>query len=398
MRGYILLALLLAGIATGLQAQTFKAQCPTKQEVKCTVQKNRKTVEIVKFTGKDCLRDISIPSTVVFEGKTYSVTSIGREAFFRCYGLRSIHIPESIKSIGKYAFYELDSLVSISVDKRNRVYDSRENCNAIIKTKTNELVLGCQETVIPNTVTSIGASAFASCSHLTTILIPNSVKTIGSGAFFRCGSLTAITIPNSVTSIGDYAFHYCYSLASVSISSSVTSIGRDVFHFCDSLSYIHVDPNNPVYDSRDNCNAIILSKTNELIVGCQKTVIPNTVTSIGKEAFYHCEGLTSINIPNSVTSIGDGAFQMCDNLTSINIPNSVTSIGRDAFNHCVSLTSINIPNSVTSIGNEAFHMCFKLTSIDIAEDHPVFEVKKEGESIRIIDKRTGRIVIVVPEN
>ena len=111
-----------------------------------------------------------------------------------------------------------------------------------------------------------------------------------------------------------------------------------------------MDPNNPVYDSRDSCNAIILSKTNKLIVGCQNTIIPNTVTSIGKGAFYHC----------------------------------------------VNLTSINIPNSVTSIGNAAFHLCNRLTSINIAEDHPIFLIQEDGETIRIIDKRTGSIVAIIP--
>ena len=365
----------MVGVVAGLRAQMFiKSQCPTGQEVECIRLKGRKAVEIVKFPGRDFLGDLVVPSVVVFEGKTYKVTAIGKEALFRAGGsLHSIYIPKTITSIGKYAFYELDSLVAISVDKRNRVYDSRENCNAIIKSKTNELVLGCQGTVIPSTVTSIGASAFASCTHLTEIFIPNSVKSIGAGAFFRCYSLTSIDFPNSVTSIGDVAFYYCYSLASVSLSSSVTSIGRDVFHFCDSLTQIHVDPNNPVYDSRDSCNAIILSKTNELMVGCKNTITPNTVTSIGKGAFYHCIGLVSINIPNSVTSIG-----------------------ADAFNHCVNLTSINIPNSVTSIGNAAFHLCNRLKSIEIAEDHPIFKIQKDGETLRIIDKRTGSIVAIIP--
>ena len=397
MRRHILLTLLMVSVVTGLQAQTFTAYCPTKQEIECKILKDGKSVEIVKFTGRDFLGNLSVPSVVVFEGKTYKVTAIGKKALFSAGGsLHAIYIPQSITAIGKYAFYNLDSLVSIRVDKRNRVYDSRENCNAIIKSKTNELVLGCQGTVIPSTVTSIGESAFASCSHLTDIFIPNSVKSIGAGAFFRCPSLTAISIPNSVKRIGDVAFYYCYSLASVSISRSVKSIGRDVFHFCDSLACIHVDPNNPVYDSRDSCNAIILSKTNKLIVGCQNTIIPNTVKSIGKGAFYHCIGLDSISIPNSVTSIGDWAFYHCVGLTSINIPNSVTSIGYCAFYHCVNLTSINIPNSVTSIGNDAFHLCNRLTSINIAEDHPIFKIQEDGETIRIVDKRTGSIVAIIP--
>lgn len=132
---------------------------------------------------------------MVFEGKTYKVTAIGKKARPQTGGsLHAIHIPQSITSIGEYAFYELDSLVAISVDKGNRVYDSRKNCNAIIKSKTNELVLGCQNTIIPKAVTSIGYSAFYHCVNLTSINIPNSVTSIGDAAFHLCNSLTDINI------------------------------------------------------------------------------------------------------------------------------------------------------------------------------------------------------------
>ena len=126
-----------------------------------------------------------------------------------------------------------------------------------------------------------------------------------------------------------------------------------------------VESGNPRYDSRNNCNAIIETADNTLIVGCKNTIIPNSVTSIGGWAFSYCWGLTSINIPNSVTAIGAGAFEGCDGLTSVDISNSVTSIGRYAFLNCWNLTSINIPNSVTSIGAGAFEYCTELTSIDI---------------------------------
>ena len=167
-----------------------------------------------------------------------------------------------------------------------------------------------------------------------------SVTTIGDNAFYTCTSLTTINIPNSVTTIGDGAFSGCSGLTSISVAN-----------------------NNPKYDSRNNCNAIIETATNTLIVGCKNTIIPNSVTSIGDNAFYTCTSLTTINIPNSVTSIGDWAFCRCTNLTTIDIPNSVTYIGLEAFLSCESLTTINIPNSVTSINAGAFRNCSSLSDI-----------------------------------
>ena len=190
-----------------------------------------------------------------------------------------------------------------------------------------------------------------------------SVTSIGDCAFEYCSGLRSITIPDSVTSIGDYAFDGCSGLTSVEIPNSVTSIGDYAFYECKGLTSIKVENGNSVYDSRDNCNAIIKTRTNTLILGCKNSVITNSVTSIGNYAFDGCSGLTSVEIPNSVTSIGNYAFYECSGLTSIKIPNSVTSIGGGAFVYCSGLTSITIPNSVTSIGDYAFYNCWRLTSI-----------------------------------
>ena len=198
-----------------------------------------------------------------------------------------------------------------------------------------------------------------------TITFSDDVTSIGYEAFYYCTGLTSITIPNSVKSIGYEAFSGCTGLTSITIPNSVTDIVYGAFSGCDGLTSIIVESGNTIYDSRNNCNAIIETATNTLIQGCNTTVIPNSVTSIEDEAFKGCTGLTSITIPNSVTSIGDYAFNGCTGLTSITIGNSVTRIGGWAFMDCMGLTSITIPNSVTDIGYRAFAGCTGLTSITI---------------------------------
>ncbi|MBQ3710196.1 MAG: leucine-rich repeat domain-containing protein [Bacteroidales bacterium] len=214
-------------------------------------------------------------------------------------------------------------------------------------------------------VTTIANNAFQNCTNLTSVRIPNSVTSIGNSAFSGCTRLTSVTIPNSVTSIENYAFYGCAGLTSVTIPNSVTSIGGNVFNGCSSIVAIAVEAGNSYYDSRDNCNAIIETNTNTLITGCNNTIIPNTVTSIGYAAFFGRTGLISVTIPNSVTSIGDYAFNGCTGLTSITIPNSVTSLGDYSFVSCRGLTSMTIPNSVTSIGPSTFASCTGLTSVTI---------------------------------
>ena len=166
------------------------------------------------------------------------------------------------------------------------------------------------------------------------VIIPDFVTEIGERAFEECKEVTSLVIPNSVTKIGDCAFVECNGLRSVVIPDSVTEIGERAFSCCSKLSSIAVDKNNPRYDSRGDCNAIIETVTNTLIKGCSRTIIPDTVTKIGELAFDSCKGLTYVTIPKSVTKIEEDAFYYCDELKFVNIENSAIQIEKDAFCRC----------------------------------------------------------------
>ena len=227
--------------------------------------------------------------------------SINYQMFLRCTSLTSVKIPESVTEIGSQSFYNCSNLTFVN---------------------------------IPEGVTSIYQEAFGGCRSLTSIIIPKSVTEIDKRAFSGCTNLTSFAIPENVTSIGESAFYGCKSLISVNIPESVTEIGINPFASCSGLKQIMVEGGNMKYDSRDNCNAIIETASNTLIAGCDNTTIPNSVITIGKNAFVGCTQ-TSVSIPNSVTYIGSFAFNNCIYLTSVNIPNRLISIGEKAFQSCI---------------------------------------------------------------
>ena len=303
---------------------------------KTTIPNSVTSIGSYAFNRRSGLTSVTIPNSVTSIGNSAfadcsgltsvtipnSVTSIGSSAFYGCSGLTSVTIPNSVTSIGEYAFCRCSGLASIKVESGNEKYDSRNNCNAIIESASNTLITGCNNSTIPNGVTSIGYQAFYGCSGLTSVTIPNSVTSIGDMAFYGCSGLTSVTIGNSVTSIGYATFDGCSGLTSVTIGNSVTSIGYIAFSGCSGLTSV---------------------------------TIPNSVTSIGISAFSGCSGLTSVTIPNSVTSIGSSAFAGCSGLTSVTIPNSVTSIGSSAFYGCsglkyICLASDKYPSSYSSLG------------------------------------------------
>ncbi len=322
------------------------------------------------FYGCSSLTSITLPE---------SVASIGSHAFYGCSSLTSITIPASVTSIGVSAFIGCTSLVSLVVAEGNAKYDSRDNCNGIIETSTNTLIVGCSHTTIPKTVTSIGESAFYGITKLTSFVIPNFVTSIGSYAFSDCTNLRSIEIPNTITTIGDNAFSNCYSLASIDIPNSVTSIGSCAFSGCYSLGTITI-PESVTSMGREafrNCMG-------ELIVNCDipnyysyqspfygslfsRITIGDKVTSIGDYSFYDNYNLTAVKIGKGVTAIGTRAFYSCRDLTTINIPYGVTSIGEGAFEYCEKLTSIDLPESLINVAGNAFSSCKSLTSIDFPD-------------------------------
>ncbi|MBR5573401.1 MAG: leucine-rich repeat protein [Paludibacteraceae bacterium] len=233
-------------------------------------------------------KKIAIPAEISYKGYKYSVTSIEYNAFYDCRNLTSITIPNSVTSIGSRAFDDCRNLTSIT---------------------------------IPNCVTSIGSWAFSATPWYENYAKGKDVVYIGK-VLYDCNNanLSTVVVREGTTSITSYAFSGCKSLQSISIPNSVRYIDYTALKECSSLAKITIDDGNPWLDSRDNCNAIIETKTNKIIVGCKNTTIPNSVKSIGQYAFKGCDKLTSITIPNSVTSIGDDAFYGCDNLAEIHLP------------------------------------------------------------------------------
>ena len=280
--------------------------------------------------------------------------------------------------MGDGAFSNCKALTSFQV----LVTDYSAFCNnkvvGLIKNYVSEIHLidnegnEIKEYDIPNTATSIGNNAFTICTGLTAVNLPNSITSIGNYAFENCSNMASINIANGVTKIGSYSFDLCSSLNSLTIPNTVTSIGYGVFVGCEGLTSIVVEDGNTVYDSRENCNAIIKTANNELILGCRSTSIPNSVISIGNSAFEFNSCPSSLDIPNSVTSIGSRAFSCSKGLTSVTIGNGVTSIGEGAFSSCSSLKSVTLGSSVTSIGTHAFFYCSALTEmVSNAETPPV---------------------------
>ena len=355
----------------------------------CIIGDNVKSIGSRSFGSCGLLTSIDIPS---------GVTSIGEQAFNACSavtsitvdssnttydsrnncnaiietstntlirGCRNTVIPDSVTAIGNYAFGDCSGLTSAVIsDNATSIGDSAfQGCKTLTSCTIGSGVTsigedafydtGLKSIVIPDGVTKIKNGTFSNCRSLTSCTIGSGVTSIVGTVFQSC-ALKNITIPDNVKTINGNVFFFFFSLTAATIGSGVTSISSTAFNRCGNLTGITVNANNPVYDSRDNCNAIIETATNTLVVGCKGTVIPNTVTAIGNKAFYWSVGLTRIVIPNSVVTIDVSAFSNCWSLTSVTIPNSVTTINDSAFSSCYDLSSITLPSSLTTLGRSVF--------------------------------------------
>lgn len=287
--------------------------------------------------------------------------------------LEEVYIPYTLSDVYVQAFNEDTNLTKVHIDN----IESWCNINFADTFYSNPLSSGTADLylndvaltniTIPNTIRTIKNYAFYRYANMQSITFEENsqLESIGENTFEGCG-ISNVTLPDSLLSIGNNCFLNCLSLTSFNVPASVTTIGYGIVAGCP-IETITVDENNSVYDSRNNCNAIIETATNTLVSGCINTIIPADIEVIGRQAFYYCN-LTSINLPNTLTTIGIQAFQYCRSLTSISIPANVTEIGANAFLNCSGLTgNVTIPSGVTVLPNQIFSGCTSITSVTLPE-------------------------------
>ena len=313
---------------------------------------------------------VAIPSSL----GGFPVVGIGEYAFYNCFRLEGVTIPESVTAIGQYAFQSCDGLKSVHISSLTAWCQIKFDYNANPLRQAHELYLNGERVtklVIPEGVTSIGDDAFAGCTGLTEVTIHDGVTAIGGSAFSGCSGLTGVTIPSHVTDIGDSAFSDCSGLTEMVIPHSVKAIGVGVFKRCNRLTKITVDSGNAHYRSQ---NDLLLTRDGRTLVqGVNGAVtIPSGVTVIAESAFEGYDGLTQVTLPAGVEVIGPNAFYRCGGLTDVAIPVGVEVIGPEAFYWCNGLADVVIPASVTNIGQRAFATRGRLKTISVEAGNEVY--------------------------
>jgi len=360
---------------TRIERSTFRG-CSSLTEV--LIPEGVSVIGEEAFAGCKSLKEIHFPD---------SLTEIGNNAFIGCSSIASIHIPDKVKEIGFQAFSGCSGISTLSVSSGNGKYRSPNQSQAIMA--GNELVVGCKTTTVPEGTEEISATggwsgltevfipdsvckiswrAFSGCQELKRISIPRGLSLSGAGlpkdveimervtipgseteikdgAFSRCTAIREIRIHDGITRIGREAFFGCTGLTEIHIPGSVTEIGEGAFVGCNNIKAITVSPENTTFDSRDACNGIVDTASNVLILGCENTVIPESVVAIGDGAFIGC-GPEEISIPGSVTRIGREAFCDCTGLSRVFIPDSVVEVGENAFLGCCNLVSLSAPEGL----------------------------------------------------
>jgi len=336
--------------------------------------------------------DVTIPSSIDYQGTTYKVTRIGDRAFNFCSELTSIKLPDGIISIGEMGFgccFFTTVELPASITKIGP--SAFESCPRLVSinlpnglSEIEESVFqGCRSLssiTIPEGVTKIGKTAFGYCEALGTVELPEGLTTIGNGSFNNCISLTSISIPNSVKEIESSAFNWCTKLASVTMGDEVEAIGDLCFYACWRLTSINVSKNlkKVGYAAFSDCNSLV------------SITLPETVTQIDERAFADCHSLQSASLPQGLSRIEGNTFLNCSSLVSVDIPDGVTTICREAFSGCSSLASILIPANVETVGDAAFSDCPSLSSISVAEGNVKYDSRDNCNAI--VETATGKLV------
>lgn len=366
-----------------------------------TLSNGIKTIGGSAFSGCSGLTSLAMPNSVTSIGDeafkgcsgltdvelSSGLTAIPNYAFAGCTGLTSVVIPEGVTSVGDYAFQNCSAMTSVEIPSTVNwlgKYDF-DGCTALSEVGITDLAAWCKmrfgaekaspffyaktmklngepvtDLVFPEGISTIGAYAFAEYKGLKSVVIGNDVTSIAEGAFQGCRDLKDVTIGSSVTSVGQYAFRNCTGMQNLVVGNSVNSIGSQTFENCGNLRSIVVVKGNSKYDSRDNCNALIVTATNALLLGCRNTVIPEGIKSIGSYAFRYGRGLSYLNIPNSVTTFDYNSFYDSD-LKEVEIHCSINT--SSLFWERTSLGTIVLGEEVKSIGSNTFYGCTNVQTV-----------------------------------
>ena len=323
---------LLCMLIMALFAITAKSAAPVDVTVgPVTYRLYPSSLECSVYSCEKSATEVEIAQSITHDDKTYSVTSIGNNAFIDCSPLTDITIPNSVTYIGDQAFYGCSSLTSIT---------------------------------IPNTVTSIGYTAFSGCSSLTSIAIPNSVTSIEGCTFYDCSSLTSIIIPNTVTSIGYQAFHGCSSLTDITISAN--SIGYQAFCDCSSLTGITILNSVTIQEyAFSGCTNLKSVFITDLTAWCRNKFKNSSGSPLyyDGELFLNGEKVVNLVIPEGITTLNFYQFGKCSSIESVIIPEGMESIGKSVFNQCKNLKEVYLSSTVKALGAYCFYKCSKLETV-----------------------------------
>ncbi|MDD6736631.1 MAG: leucine-rich repeat protein [Prevotella sp.] len=419
------------------------------------IDENNVSVVLADTTNRQSLHldsILTIPGHITYQGACYQVSVIDEDAFSFCPDLQEVVIGEGVEVIGAGAFSQCSSLRTIKIPSSvsfieagmtkncaslreiivapdNPFFDSRNDCHAIIRKKDDALVCGCASTVIPEGVKSIADGAFYGCEYLDAITLPESLTSIGTFAFYGCLQLKELLLPDALKRIGCEAFAVCRLLREINIPKNVSEIEPPLFCGCASLKKVTVAEDNQLYDSRQDCNAIIETATNTLVAAISTTSIVDGIARLGDFSFAYT-GITSLHLPKSLVAFGDGVFNGCQQLVEISVdenhpvfnsnnecnaiidnktksllvgcvntvidegitsiaknafrgnrspnrlflPEGVVSIGDYAFSFCRELEMLRLPKSLKSIGTGAFEGCCSLMEVH-CESNQTIEVK-----------------------